>query len=81
MLRLAFIFCVALFLSGCGVAAMQQSRTDMINAKHEYEACLKANPNNPDKCEALRRAFKADLETYEATRNGLRPGGVISIEK
>jgi len=53
----------------------------MLKSKDAYKARIAANPDNPDKCEALKRAYEADLKAYEATSRGIRPGGTISIEK
>jgi hypothetical protein len=80
MLRLTLILCAVLVVSGCGVAAKVTAREDMQNSKAAYKACLAANPDNPDKCEALRRAYEADIQAYRETSKGLRPGHTISIE-
>ena len=62
MLRLALVLCLTLLISGCGIAAKVNARDDMFKSKDAYKACLAANPDNPDKCEALRRAYEADVK-------------------
>jgi hypothetical protein len=81
MLRLTLILCLALLVSGCGIAAKVTAREDMQNSKAAYKACLAANPDNPDKCEAQRRAYEADIKAYRETSKGIRPGGVVSVEE
>jgi hypothetical protein len=39
----------------------------MENSKLAYEACLQENLDNPSECEALKRAYDADLRAYRAT--------------
>jgi hypothetical protein len=74
MLRLTFILCLALLVAACGgVSAKVNARNDMLKSKDAYKACLPANPDNPDKSEALKRAYEADLKAYEATSRGIRP--------
>jgi hypothetical protein len=34
------------------------------NSKAVYERCLEQNSNDPSKCEALKRAYEADLKAY-----------------
>ena len=73
MLKLALILCLALLAAGCVSAAWK----DVLKSKDTYKACLAANPDNPDKCESLRRAYEADFQAYEGVWNR----GTISIEE
>ncbi len=68
-----------LSLSGCGIAAKIQSRDDMMAAKSAYTDCLANNPQNPGACEGLRLAYQADLQAYDATSAGMRPGYTFSV--
>ncbi len=47
-------------LTGCGVAAMMQSNSDLKASKAAYKCCLEQYPDDPPKCEALKRAYHAD---------------------
>jgi hypothetical protein len=80
MLKWCLITILALLTAGCGIATMQQCRTDMMRSKDAYDACLRAHPSDPNICEGLRKAYDADLRAYEATRAGLNPGHTISIQ-
>lgn len=66
---------VTAFSGGCGIAASIRLRNDMESSKTAYKQCLKEHPDDPDKCEALRRAYEADLKAYRARV------GTISVEK
>ena len=80
--RLFVVLAVALALtSGCGVASKVNARNDMEASKMAYKRCLEQNPNDPSKCEALRRAYEADMQAYRETSKGIRPGHVISIDQ
>lgn len=56
------LFCI-LFLLGC---ARHNASIQMDESKQAYKKCLYDNPNNIQKCDALERAFKADLEAYRS---------------
>lgn len=78
LVGIAAILMVLTFMSGCGTIAMQQCRTQMMRSRDAYDRCLKANPDNPNKCESFRRTYDADLQAYEATR----PHGIsVQVDK
>jgi predicted small secreted protein len=64
--------------NGCVTAKAGQ---DMENSRIAYKKCLEEHPDDPDKCEALRRAFEADLNAYRATSPGITSHGAISVEQ
>jgi hypothetical protein len=68
-------------VSGCGIAAKVQARDDMMQAKDEYTACLRANSSEPQKCAGLKEAYQADLQAYRATAAGIRPGYSVSVDQ
>lgn len=67
--------------NGCGIAAKVRARDDMEISKAAYKRCLEQNPDNPSKCEALKRAYEADLKAYRETSKGIRPGYTISVDQ
>lgn len=69
------------FANGCGIAAKVRARDDMEASKAAYKRCLEQNPNDPSKCEGLKRAFEADLKAYRETSKGIRPGYTISVDQ
>jgi hypothetical protein len=70
----AIILLVALaFAAGCGSAAKAGAKKDMENSKAAYEKCLGQNSDDPSKCEALRRAYEAGLETYRQAGKATSP--------
>ena len=79
---LAIILMIALaFTNSCGIAAKVRARDDMEVSKAAYKRCLEQNPDDPSKCEALRRAYEADLKAYRETSRGIRPGYTISVDQ
>ena len=76
---------VALFvISGCGVVAMVQSNSDLKDSKAAYKRCLEQNQDDPSKCEALKRAYHADLKEYQEQLKRNYPfvsSGNISVDK
>ena len=64
-MRKLFALIIILVLgSGCGVVAMDRIGREMELSKATYKKCLEQNQNDPSKCEALRRAYEADLQAY-----------------
>jgi len=75
---LFFTLAVSILLfSGCGIAANIRARNDVENSKAEYKDCLKQHPDDLSKCDALKRAYEADLE-YWRSRTG--HSGTVTIE-
>jgi len=44
----------------------KNARIQMDESKQAYKNCLHDNPNDTQKCDALEKAFKADLEAYRS---------------
>lgn len=80
MKKLVILSISLLFLSGCAVANKMKAQSDMVNSKDAYKSCLIANPDNPDKCEGLRRAYEADLQANKQVKNPFRRS-LITIEQ
>lgn len=75
------IIIVSLILSGCGVAAKVRAREDMEMSKAAYKRCLEQHADDLAKCEALRKAYEADLKAYRATSDAMKESGTVTIEK
>ncbi len=60
------LFFILLFC-GCDVSARIKCRNDMVRSKDAYKQCLEQYPDDPSKCETLRKAYEADLNAYQAT--------------
>ena len=81
-LLLAIILIVIIaFSNSCGLAVIARARNDMEDSKAAYKRCLQQNPDDPSKCEALKRAFEADLKAYRETKKGIGRGHTISIDQ
>ena len=79
---LIIILMVAMsFSNGCGITAKVRARDDMEASKAAYKRCLEQNPDNPSKCESLKRAYEADLKAYRETSKGIRSGYSISVDQ
>jgi hypothetical protein len=84
MRRLSLIACLVVVLAvcgGCGIAAKVRARDDMESSKATYKRCLELNADDPNKCEALRRVYEADIKAYRETSKGIRPGATISVDQ
>ena len=77
MLAICLLLTMAFSIS-CGVAARVKARNEMEDSKMAYKACLQQNLDDPSKCEALKRAYDADLKAYRASRP---VGKTISVEE
>lgn len=75
ILILFLIFTIT-FLNSC-FREIIDARHEMEHSKTAYKQCLEEHPDDPDKCEALRRAYEADLKAYRA----IMPSDNISVEK
>ena len=61
----AIILLLALaFANSCGTADKARAKKDMENSRAAYEKSLQQYPDDPSKCEALKRAYEAGVETY-----------------
>ncbi len=58
---------------GCGTGAKVKAREDMENSKAAYEKCLRQYPDDPSRCEALKKAFEADWEAYRQAGTATGP--------
>jgi len=81
MLSFIILIISVSFSNGCGIAAKVRARDDMEVSKAAYKKCLEQHPDDPSKCEALRRAYEADLKAYRETSKGIRPGYTISVDQ
>jgi hypothetical protein len=63
-------------LMGCGAAGMVNTR--MESSKAAYLRCLEQNPDNPERCAALREAYEADVRAFNTVSKGLTRRGVLS---
>jgi hypothetical protein len=64
---------VLAFANSCGLADKAKARDDMENSRAAYEKCLQQYPEDPSKCEALKRAYEADFETYRQAGKAQSP--------
>ena len=71
---------LAATLVGCAITAEMRAREDMEQSKAAYKQCLGQYSQDPNHCEALKRAYEADITAYRAT-SGLRPGAVIDVQE
>ncbi len=62
------------FINGCATADQISAKNAMLASKAAYERCLEQNPAVPSKCEALRKAYEADYQAYQAAK---KAGGPI----
>jgi hypothetical protein len=61
------------FANSCGTTAKAKARKDMENSKAAYKKCLRQYPDDPSKCEALKRAYEEDLKTYYEASKAASP--------
>jgi hypothetical protein len=59
--------------------ARNAARDELVASQAAYQTCLKQNSEHPEKCEGLRRAFEADLKTFEALDATLKNPNVHTI--
>ncbi len=74
---LFLILAISILFSGCGIAANIRARNDVENSKAEYKACLKQHPDDLSKCDALKKAYEADLDYW---RPRWESSGTVTIE-
>ena len=78
---LALILAVVLAgATSCGTTAKGRARNEMDNSKAAYEKCLQQNPDDPSRCEALKRAYEVDLEIYREAGKSQSPSVTGFIE-
>ena len=60
---------IALFIVSCQpyrpYTPEGQAKSSLFRSKETYTDCLKANPDNSDKCENLKRIYEVDLEAVQ----------------
>ncbi|RJR43931.1 MAG: hypothetical protein C4567_04950 [Deltaproteobacteria bacterium] len=61
------------FAGGCGTTEKAKARSAMENFKAAYENCLRQYPDDPSRCEALKKAFEADWEAYRQAGKATAP--------
>lgn len=54
----------SLLLSGCGLAARMQDRSNTEASLAAYKSCLAANPRDIAACDGAKLAYEADLRVY-----------------
>ncbi len=77
---LFFTLTVCILFFGCGIAANIRARNDVENSKAEYKTCLKQHPDDLSKCDALKKAYEADLQYWRARTRIGEPSGTVTIE-
>lgn len=65
MIKHIFMLCI-LLISGCGIARQQKAAEDMSQSKIAYKDCLNKNQNTPNKCDAQKSAYEADVRDWDA---------------
>ncbi len=73
--RVLIIGATASALTACGAVAIGRARSDMDASKAAYKACLEQNPKAVGNCEALRLAYQADVQNFDAI-TGRTPSSV-----
>jgi hypothetical protein len=68
------------FANGCATTNTARTKIDMENSKAAYDRCLKQNPNDISRCEALKRAYEADLKAYQEECKSMPPSTTGFIE-
>ncbi len=77
----AIIVAVALpFAYGCGTTAQAEAKKEMEQSRAAYERCRQQNPGDPSKCEALRKAYEADVQAYHEASKATGPSATGFIE-
>ncbi len=66
-LLLSIVIIVPFILSGCALAARSRAKGDVEMSKAEYQKCLEQYSDYLSKCEALRKAYEADMKAYRRT--------------
>jgi hypothetical protein len=61
------------FTNGCGGADQARAKNAMLSSMAAYAECLKQHPDDPSQCEALRRAYEADYQAYQAAEQAGGP--------
>ncbi|MFZ2088113.1 MAG: hypothetical protein WAU47_06025 [Desulfobaccales bacterium] len=75
LMAFGLLFIMSCFM-GCGAKANLSSRFE--SSKMAYMRCLEQNPDNPERCAALRQAYEADMRVFRDTSQGLTRRGVLS---
>ncbi len=66
-----------LVLTGCGLARLDKSASDLSSSKANYEDCLRNQP--ADSCETLKAIYAADLQEYEARHKAFSNYGASRV--
>jgi len=72
LLALMLIAAMAL-MNSCGTGDQVRAKNAMLTSMAAYARCLEQNPDDPSKCEALKRAYEADRRAYEEAGRGGGP--------
>jgi hypothetical protein len=73
-MKIHLIFLVIIIFSGCAGGLIEQSREArhaMLESKKAYQACLKQNPEDVQKCQGYKEIYEVDLQTYKVISNDL----------
>lgn len=65
MKKIAAITLVSIFLSGCGLASMNQARGDIEKSKVAYKECLAVHPSKAQACRTQKSAYEADIRAFQ----------------
>ncbi len=68
-----FLVIALILIMGCGTGEQARARNAMEVSKAAYENCLKQNPQDPDKCESLKRIYEADMNAYQEASKSTSP--------
>ena len=68
------------FAYGCNTTARAAAKKEMEQSRAAYERCLQQNPGDPSQCEALRRAYEADVQAYQEAGKASGPTATGFIE-
>jgi hypothetical protein len=68
------------FTNSCGTGDQARAQNAMLTSMAAYARCLEQNPDDPSKCEALKRAYEADCRAYEEAGRGRGPSTTMFME-
>ena len=66
---LIFVIISLTALTGCLDVARVKASKDLEDSKAAYKKCLEQNPDDPSKCDVLKKIYEADLEAYNALKS------------
>ncbi len=67
--------------NSCGTGEQARAAKKALEASQRaYESCLKENPADPSRCEALKRVYETDCLVYQEASKGGGPTTSLFIE-